>query len=506
MDMADQPTQPDRRGLIGWIIAHPKSTLALSILLMFALAILGLSHTAESRLNAKIAAIKAKGEPTTIQDLLARQRKIPDDQNRVVAILNLGAKFKSVKPTEEQVRNLPIDGTAHQPQTGVRWPEIQIQTAEWYLAQIEVDLRDLHIALKIPDSCYNIQWVSPAWGMSFMDQSHKRATAKALAIETMTHAMRQNKSRVDDCIVDSLGMLGVSDGGETLIDLLTQMGTNALLMDTVERTVNQVPLSDQSLRQIIATFESRYEDSLNLRRALQSERVHFIDSLSFARKNPSQPGFRQPTPGSQWFTPYTAWAYVPGLSALDIAQGLDFFTDMVDAVVLPDFNSIQRSDAVEARCATMPWYSIMSKAASIGSYSFAVELWVRNIGTARALVVALAAERYRLAHHQWPTNANALVPEFLKSVPGDPIDGKPIRYAIIPEGIKTWTIADNAGNRDNGGDVQRIETGANKHRPTDYGWVILNPNLRGRQELPLSPTTQSAAPKKDANAPRNERS
>lgn len=493
MGMADQSTQPDRRGLIGWIIAHPKSTLALSILLMFALALLGLSHTAESRLNAKIAAIKAKGEPTTIQDLLARQRRIPDDKNRVAAVMEIGARLRSLKLTEEQTQNLPIEGTAQIPRTGTRWPDKQIKTAQAYLIQIQHDLTELHNAMKIPDTAYAAAWSSPAFRQKTMDRTYLFAANKALAIEATTFAMLADRNHAESTLVDLVPMLQILDGGQSIVDALAQGGINGLFLDTTERVINQMGLSDHGLKQIEEALHDESKLLINVNSALVTERVQFLDTVYWLRSNNSGFGRFLAPPSSQWVSPQTVWCYVPALPALDIAEGLDYYTALVNSVDGFNGESIRRARAVDARFSTMPWYSIVSKS-TIGGLTRCVELLVRGVGQMRAFRVAVAAERYRLANNRWPVNAADLVPQFIDGIPPDPIDGNPIRYAIIPEGIKTWTISDENDNRDNGGDVQRIETGTNKHRPTDFGWVILNPDLRGR----ASDSPDVTAPSKTA--------
>jgi hypothetical protein len=46
----------------------------------------------------------------------------------------------------------------------------------------------------------------------------------------------------------------------------------------------------------------------------------------------------------------------------------------------------------------------------------------------RCLIAALAAERYRLQHGEWPEGLNDLTPKFLASVPTDPTTGEPLGY------------------------------------------------------------------------------
>jgi hypothetical protein len=44
----------------------------------------------------------------------------------------------------------------------------------------------------------------------------------------------------------------------------------------------------------------------------------------------------------------------------------------------------------------------------------------------RLAVVALAAERYRLAHKRWPNSLDDLVPDYLSKVPADPFADEPL--------------------------------------------------------------------------------
>ena len=97
-----------------------------------------------------------------------------------------------------------------------------------------------------------------------------------------------------------------------------------------------------------------------------------------------------------------------------------------------------------------------------------------------------------MAKGKWPETLDDLVPAFLDAVPADPIDGKPIRYTRIPEGIKTWTISGDDHDEDNGGDVQRLEPKGSQYRCKDFGWVILNPELRGRAATTQATTSATA--------------
>ena len=52
----------------------------------------------------------------------------------------------------------------------------------------------------------------------------------------------------------------------------------------------------------------------------------------------------------------------------------------------------------------------------------------------RILITAIALERYRGRHGAYPSNLTALVPEFLKSISLDFMDGQPLRYRLTGDG------------------------------------------------------------------------
>ena len=59
----------------------------------------------------------------------------------------------------------------------------------------------------------------------------------------------------------------------------------------------------------------------------------------------------------------------------------------------------------------------------------------------RTAIVTMAAERFRRAHAgQPPSSLNALVPEFLASVPQDPFDGKPLKYRVAADSYVVYSV------------------------------------------------------------------
>jgi hypothetical protein len=77
---------------------------------------------------------------------------------------------------------------------------------------------------------------------------------------------------------------------------------------------------------------------------------------------------------------------------------------------------------------------------------------VMRVEVARQLTVtAIALKRYQLKHGNYPPNLDSLVPEFVSTVPLDPVDGKPLRYRPKADGtFLLYSVGENG--RDDGGD------------------------------------------------------
>jgi hypothetical protein len=96
---------------------------------------------------------------------------------------------------------------------------------------------------------------------------------------------------------------------------------------------------------------------------------------------------------------------------------------------------------------------------------------VMTIESARALTVtAIALERFHLNHGEYPQNLSALVPEFLTSVPRDPVDGQPLRYRRDDDGaFLLYSVGEDGV--DNGGDPHPEKSGSSAWRSgRDWVW------------------------------------
>jgi hypothetical protein len=109
---------------------------------------------------------------------------------------------------------------------------------------------------------------------------------------------------------------------------------------------------------------------------------------------------------------------------------------------------------------------------SLSTYSSDFNLVSLTMGaeaTRRMAITAIALKRYRLKNGMYPSTLSDLVPQFISSVPQDPVDGKALRYQLTPEGdFLLYSIGENG--KDDGGDGSDGRT-----MGRDYSSYWINP-------------------------------
>lgn len=320
----------------------------------------------------------------------------------------------------------------------------------------------------------NVQWKTPAIYILLPELAQFRLVSKTLALESMVAAEDGDAQRAAEILLDSCRLERSLEGETFLIGALTRMAINTLVYDQTEWTINLCGLGDTSLQRLQTELREQ-EGADYYKPALISERVFFIDTLHWLRTAPA--GSINTIAAGPGVSTIPFLKYLPILPSLDEAAGITLYNNLILAVEDPDIDSIKRLKKARNSVASLPAYNLMTRRL-VPSFSRSTELWVRVVALNRALQAAIACERFRLGTGQWPETLDALVPDYLAAVPVDPLDGKPMRYAHINEGIKVWTISENL--IDDGGNIGRLTVRQPSNRSKDRGWVLLNPDLRGR--------------------------
>lgn len=96
-------------------------------------------------------------------------------------------------------------------------------------------------------------------------------------------------------------------------------------------------------------------------------------------------------------------------------------------------------------------YRVYLRASPDSNFADALLKVHRAHAQVRLAQTACALERYRLTEGRYPERLDALVPRWFATLPVDPMDGKPLRYARDGDDrFRLWSLGANA--RDDGGD------------------------------------------------------
>ena len=108
----------------------------------------------------------------------------------------------------------------------------------------------------------------------------------------------------------------------------------------------------------------------------------------------------------------------------------------------------------------------------------------------RSALTAVALERYRLEHGAWPeTLADLVKAGLLDAVPLDPIDGQPLRYKRLDDGVVVYSVG--LDGVDDGGRINR----ENRDDPgVDLGVRLWDADRRRQDPLPPPPDDDGGRP------------
>jgi hypothetical protein len=124
--------------------------------------------------------------------------------------------------------------------------------------------------------------------------------------------------------------------------------------------------------------------------------------------------------------------------------------------------NLLRLQALAAK-ADMSHFSIRHPLAWVPDWQHARTRQSRVEALRELLITAIAVKRHCLRASKLPPDLNAVVPEFLPTVPRDPMDGQPLRYRVEPDG--SWRLYSVGLDRhDDGGRPDQPNAGTPSER------------------------------------------
>ncbi|MBI3410695.1 MAG: hypothetical protein HY040_20350 [Planctomycetes bacterium] len=183
---------------------------------------------------------------------------------------------------------------------------------------------------------------------------------------------------------------------------------------------------------------------------------------------------------------FDVFGLVPGHNIKEHGRLLLLLNEMVEATKLPLHEQEAAFAAIDARIGVVgSWQALLVPKASgvAGAYRRAQALL-------RSAMTAMAAERYRLAHKDWPKTLDDLVAaKLLDAVPDDPFVVGPIKLKHRADGITIYSFGFDRVDNDGNIDHERSE------RAVGFDIGIRLWNVSARRQAPMPTVTMDAKDK-----------
>lgn len=367
-----------------------------------------------------------------LDQLLKAEPKVPDQRNSARRIFAAAALLPSGWPD-------PLsEGIDHQ-DLHSKTP-LPAQVAEALAADLERASRSLQEVRRLadcPDASHAVNW-NGRFQMLVIGPSH--SVIQLLGFDVL---LRLNQGDVGgafrSCQAMVNGERSVGNAAADPSEFRQRSNMRGRIAQRIERVLAQGVASAGVLAEFQQSIEADLRDSLTLLEA-RSQRAHndyYLKSIGSGRDT-VLPYVRS---GPPFFGDTFA-----GSLARQRATCLQYNNELVEMMKLPDHIQFSRLGTLPPNPAGFPFMVWFTKSVSTLTH------W-QSLAELRCALVALAVERYRLAHGRWPESLNEVAPALLREVPPDPFDGKPLRYRRLPDGVVIYAVGFDG--KDNGGNVDR---------------------------------------------------
>jgi hypothetical protein len=244
--------------------------------------------------------------------------------------------------------------------------------------------------------------------------------------------LRNQDGDSDGALATALALLnlGRSVGDEPFAGAPTwRHGSRWLTVDAIERTLTQGQPSDRALAEMQSALVVEEAVCLLLPR-FRGERAGSHEFLTRVDRGQNRLSELSCVPNRGFFE-RNAEVWLGRIHALHVhASYLHAMNEAVEIAKLPLDQQYPLFFAWRQRNGNADKVGDgLSLAGHIEDY------FLRVHALMRCAIVALAAERYRIDHGNWPGNIADLVPNYLDAVPLDPFDATPLRYRRIDQGV-----------------------------------------------------------------------
>ncbi len=274
----------------------------------------------------------------------------------------------------------------------------------------------------------------------------KRA-AHILELSSISHAVAGQSKEAGDDLLTSFALARSLESEPVLISQLVRGACNSIALDALKQTLNRITLSPHSLDQLqdsLRQSEEREAAGFGFTRALVGAQVSDLSAFDM-------------TPEQYLKIPDNATPDERKKFELEIKEAMaadreycQTTFDRALAVRKQPFPGRLSQDVFAEAEIVATNKNMRLSSLFFPALDAIAPTEAGNLANLRLAQTAVALEKFRSDHaNHFPDSLTELTPNYLRSVPADPFDGKPLRYRKTGEGYVLYSLGQNL--KDDGG-------------------------------------------------------
>jgi hypothetical protein len=436
-----------------WRRATVTAALAAAVVASLTLAWSAVRSWEEARLEETLAELDRADPRWRLTDLEARRAVVADADN---AALRVSAVAKSLGP--RWVDGWPSAGAVQRALGNPQLAELirdlgpEVALEKWQAEELRADVapvtpaRDLARGLEtMPRGRFPVDW-STDLHEPFPRVNDSYAVARLLWLDLV---LRTHEGDIDGALATARARLNAAHafGDEpALLSQAVRATVNMWTVLAVERALAQGEATEAALAPTQKLLADEAVQPL-LQVGVRGERARIHEALRAVEEG------RIALSALREVNERFASNLMDMLSAgagkdphVDVLRVMSDLAALVQRPAAEHEQSLQQREAERLRHTSLVAAWAVYRADTIGARFHHAE------SSVRCAVAGLAAERFRLAHGQWPETLSELVPDWLPAAPTDSAGGA-LRYRRRADGVVIWSVGPYCG--DKGGEMDR---------------------------------------------------
>ena len=471
--------------LIGTLVA---------LVVAFGLSYVSLALISAQQLLAAVAEADELDPGWSISELEAKRAHVSDDENSGVPLMAAKGLLPRQWPfwwydtapeskayDREELRALQESFNEPDPQCQLDDRQIKVLRAE--MNRAAAALSEVRKVADMPKGRYPIQYSRDGISTPLNPTQNARHMVNVLDFDVVQCCQDLDfEGALKSC--RAIFNVGHSIGDEpTLISTLVRIVIHQIGVKKLERILAQGEISDANLAAFQDLLEKELDEPLLLISA-RGERALtdcLMDAIEKGDVRPWQvPQLLNDRDANLDVFEDLHLVLVPGSGSVHRATMLRFNSQFVEIAKRPVEEQKKLIDDLEISAKSLPaLVQLVSKGPIKVARAYQRDRAVLGCG-----LMMIAVERYRLAHVRWPNKLEDLVGTYVKKLPLDPADGKPIKYRKDPGFVSLYAVG--ADEKDHGGKVANVIW----KRGFDYGLRLWDVAKRRQPPKPRAETSE----------------